>query len=117
MIEDYLLKESWYAYLLLFALVLAEIIFSVSLCVVEDFNENDLEKISDRMNLKNIKALNDFLDKRSKYENRFHAALIAVHLLIFIPVGNIISQIVLSFGLNELNAIPPLVISVLAIVV
>lgn len=90
MIDDLFIQGSWYAYLILFSLILAEIIISVSLCVVEDFNENDLEKISEKLSLKNIKTLTDFLEKRSLYENRFHAALITIHILFFIPVNSII---------------------------
>ena len=89
----YYVDEIWIAYLILFMLVLAEILFSVSLCVVEDFNENDLESISDKMSLTNIQTLNLFLENRSKYENRFHAALITVNILMFIPIEVLLSTV------------------------
>lgn len=89
----YYVDEIWIAYLILFMLVLAEILFSVSLCVVEDFNENDLESISDKMSLTNIQTLNLFLENRSKYENRFHAALITVNILMFIPIEVLLSTL------------------------
>lgn len=79
-------QELWYYYLFLFILIISEVLFSVSLCVIEDFNENDLETISDRLSLDNIKSLNVFLENKSKFEYRFHAALIAVHVLLVIPV-------------------------------
>jgi len=82
--------ESWFIYIMLFMLILAEIVFSVSLCVVENFNENDLEEVSERYSLKNIQTLTLFLEKRSKYENRIHAALITVHILLCIPIGYLI---------------------------
>ena len=86
--------ELWIAYLILFILVLAEILFSVSLCVVEDFTENDLEEISDKISLPNVQTLTVFLENRSKYENRFHAALITVNILMFIPIETILSALI-----------------------
>ena len=86
--------ELWIAYLILFILVLAEILFSVSLCVVEDFTENNLEEISDKISLPNIQTLTVFLENRSKYENRFHAALITVNILMFIPIETILSALI-----------------------
>ena len=80
--------ELWIAYLILFILVLAEILFSVSLCVVEDFTENDLEEISDKISLPNVQTLTVFL------ENRFHAALITVNILMFIPIETILSAFI-----------------------
>ena len=85
--------EIWIAYLILFILVLAEILFSVSLCVVEDFTENDLDEISEKISLPNIQTLTLFLENRSKYENRFHAALITVNILMFIPIEVLLSSL------------------------
>ena len=82
-----------YLYIFLFLLIIAQVLFSVSLCVIEDFNENDLEAVSDRFSLKSIHSLNIFLENKNKYENRFHAALITVHVLIFLPIASILGNL------------------------
>ncbi|MCR4648314.1 MAG: hemolysin family protein [Lachnospiraceae bacterium] len=93
------IESGWYIYILLIILVLAEILLSVSLYVVEDFNENDLELISDKLSIANIQTLNNFLEKKSRFENRFHAALIATYILLFVPLSyfvGIINDFILS---------------------
>ncbi len=100
------IESGWYIYILLLILILAEILFSVSLYVVEDFNEGDLELISDKLSLANIQTLNNFLDKKSRFVNRFHAALITTYILFFVPisyfVGLLCDLIVSKTGLNGL---------------
>ena len=85
-LADLLIGELWPIGLLFFVLLVVETLLSVSLCVVEDFNENDLEAIESRLSTSNIQSLKRFLSDKSKYANRFHAALITVHILLFCPV-------------------------------
>ena len=105
-------EVSYGIFILLFALFAAEILFAVSLCVVEDFNDADLEEISDKLNLKNVEALNKFLHNRHKFENRFHCALITVNILMFYPFINISAFLVESV-LKDINLI---VLAVIAVV-
>ena len=94
-------EEIWIVCIIFLLLILTENLFSVSLCVVEDFNENDLLDISDRLSLPNVQTLNVFLENRTKYENRFHAALITVHILLFIPIEMLLFFIVSPIFANS----------------
>ncbi|MBP5276546.1 MAG: HlyC/CorC family transporter [Lachnospiraceae bacterium] len=102
---------SYGLFILLFALFAAEILFAVSLCVVEDFNDADLENISDKLNLKNIEALEKFLRNRHKFENRFHCALITVNILMFYPFIKI-SAFLVDLIFKDINLLLLAVISV-----
>ena len=102
---------SYGIFILLFALFAAEILFAVSLCVVEDFNDADLEDISDKLNLKNIEALEKFLRNRHKFENRFHCALITVNILMFYPFIKI-SAFLVDLIFKDINLLLLAVISI-----
>lgn len=102
---------SYGIFILLFALFAAEILFAVSLCVVEDFNDADLEDISDKLNLKNIEALEKFLHNRHKFENRFHCALITVNILMFYPFIKI-SAFLVDLLFKDINLLLLAVISI-----
>ncbi|MBP5564807.1 MAG: HlyC/CorC family transporter [Lachnospiraceae bacterium] len=102
---------SYGIFILLFALFAAEILFAVSLCVVEDFNDADLENISDKLNLKNIEALEKFLRNRHKFENRFHCALITVNILMFYPFIKI-SAFFVDLIFKDINLLLLAVISI-----
>ena len=102
---------SYGIFILLFALFAAEILFAVSLCVVEDFNDADLENISDKLNLKNIEALEKFLHNRHKFENRFHCALITVNILMFYPFIKI-SAFLVDLIFKDINLLLLAVISI-----
>lgn len=103
---------SYGIFILLFALFAAEIIFAVSLCVVEDFNDSDLEDISDKLNLKNVEALEKFLRNKHKFENRFHCALITVNILMFYPFIKI-SAFLVDAIFKDINLILLCVVSLL----
>ena len=60
-LADLLIGELWPIGLLFFVLLVVETLLSVSLCVVEDFNENDLEAIESRLSTSNIQSLKRFL--------------------------------------------------------
>ena len=99
-------SENIYFLILALVLIVVEILLSVSLCVLEDFNENDLFEIKYKLSASDINLLNKFLDDKNKYANRFHAALITAHMFLFIPVfcffSNIAFHIVDHFNLKEI---------------
>lgn len=89
MIIYYLLygfNSFWLSAGLLALLILFELIFSVSLILSEDLEENDLENIKESINDKDLNLLKKFFSKRKKYESRFHCALIIVNILMLFPL-------------------------------
>lgn len=63
-----------------------ELIFSVSLILIEDYEELDLDASIDKLKDTDITILKKFLLNKKKYESRFHCALILANLLMFLPL-------------------------------
>lgn len=82
----YLNDNIWIILVLLLVFFLLELVFSVGLYVIEDVNDSDLEETENSLNEGIIKKFNDFLDNKRVYENRFHAALITVNIVMSFPV-------------------------------
>ncbi|MBR6382725.1 MAG: hypothetical protein IKS56_01965, partial [Lachnospiraceae bacterium] len=87
--EFYYFEDAWPFYIILVFLFIVETLLSVSLYVVEDFNEANLCSIKERLTSSDEKSLQKFLKNKNKYVNRFHAALITVHMFVILLAANI----------------------------
>ena len=93
-INFYDFNDVWPFYLVLVCLLAIETLLSVSLYVVEDFNESDLLAINERLTASDGKSLQKFLKNKSRYINRFHAALITAEMFVIMVVSNLFVSIV-----------------------
>jgi len=97
--ELYYFEDAWPFYIILVFLFIVEILLSVSLYVVEDFNEANLLSIKEKLSSSDEKSLRKFLNDKNKYANRFHAALITAHMFVILLAANIIIDITDRFTL------------------
>ena len=97
--EFYYFEDAWPFYIILVFLFIVETLLSVSLYVVEDFNEANLSSIRERLSSSDEKSLQKFLKNKNKYVNRFHAALITVHMFVILLAANIIIDVTDRFML------------------
>lgn len=77
-----------------------ELVFSVSLCVVDGINDVDVEEMEKFLPEKKKKRIHDFKNNADKFENRFHAGLIIVNIFMLAPIWFILSNIVNCIKLN-----------------
>lgn len=89
--------------LLLAILTLFELIFSVSLILTEDFEENDFEEIKDELKESEVFIIKRFFSKRKKYEGRFHCALIVTNIFMAFPLISILDTLVDDFFVGFLD--------------
>lgn len=67
-------------------LLILELIYSVSLAVVDYLTDADIEEIKSKISTRDLNKLTAFADDKFKYENRFHAALITINIVMFEPL-------------------------------
>ena len=97
--EFYYFEDAWPFYIILLVLFIIETLLSVSLYVVEDFNEANLLSIREKLSSSDEKSLRKFLKHKNKYINRFHAALITSHMFVILLAANIIIDVTDRFTL------------------
>lgn len=97
--EFYYFEDAWPFYIILLVLFIIETLLSVSLYVVEDFNEANLLSIKEKLSSSDEKSLRKFLNHKNKYINRFHAALITAHMFVILLAANIIIDVTDHFTL------------------
>ena len=97
--EFYYFEDAWPFYIILVLLFIIETLLSVSLYVVEDFNEANLLSIKEKLSSSDEKSLQKFLKNKNRYINRFHAALITAHMFVILLAANIIIDITDRFTL------------------
>lgn len=93
-----IINTCWFNVLLMVILCAFELMFSVCLSLVEDLTETDIEDIKDKIAENKYNILLNFIDKRRKYENRFHAALITINIFMFAPIFLFIHSINKAFS-------------------
>lgn len=71
---------------LIVLLLILELIYSVSLAVVDYLTDADIEEIKSKISTRDLNKLTAFADDKFKYENRFHAALITINIVMFEPL-------------------------------
>ena len=91
--EFYYFEDAWPFYIILVFLFIIETLLSVSLYVVEDFNEANLLSIKEKLSASDEKSLQKFLKNKNRFINRFHAALISAHMFVILLAANIIIDV------------------------
>lgn len=86
--------------LLLLIFCIFELVFSVSLCVVDGINDSDVEEMEKYLPDKKKKRIREFKDNADKFENRFHAGLIIVNIFMLAPIAFILANVVNFVKLN-----------------
>ena len=97
--EFYYFEDAWPFYIILVFLFIIETLLSVSLYVVEDFNEANLLSIKEKLSSSDEKSLQKFLKNKNRFINRFHAALISAHMFVILLAANIIIDVTDRFML------------------
>ncbi len=97
--EFYYFEDAWPFYIILVFLFIIETLLSVSLYVVEDFNEGNLLSIKEKLSASDEKSLHKFLKNKNRFINRFHAALISAHMFVILLAANIIIDVTDRFML------------------